>query len=58
MRKALRRMKNGKTAGPNDILVDVWKSLAERAVEFLKQLFNMILDSEEMPKEWKKVHWC
>ncbi|KAK3523640.1 hypothetical protein QTP70_005836 [Hemibagrus guttatus] len=35
VRKALKRMKSGKAAGPDDIPVEVWKCLGEAAVEFL-----------------------
>ncbi|KAK3564262.1 hypothetical protein QTP86_011982 [Hemibagrus guttatus] len=34
VRKALKRMKSGKAVAPYDILVEVWKSLDEAAVEF------------------------
>ena len=49
MRKALKRMKNGKAVGPGDLLVDLWKCLGDRAEEFLTKLFNMFLNSEKMP---------
>lgn len=52
--KALMRMKNGKPVGPSDILGEVWKCLGEREVEFLTNLFKMILDSGKIPEEWKK----
>ena len=47
-------MKKGKTVGPDDILVDIWKSLGEKAVEFLTKWLNMILDTENMFEEWRK----
>ncbi|KAK3527809.1 hypothetical protein QTP86_006875 [Hemibagrus guttatus] len=50
VRKALKRMKSGKTVGPDDIPVEVWKCLGEAAVEFL---FNRVLESEKMPEEWR-----
>ncbi|KAK3534572.1 hypothetical protein QTP86_016661 [Hemibagrus guttatus] len=53
-RKALKRMKNGKAVGPDDILVEVWKCLGEAAVEFLTSLFNRVLESERMPEEWRR----
>ncbi|KAG7497869.1 hypothetical protein JOB18_045303 [Solea senegalensis] len=54
VRGALKRMKNGKAVGPDDIPVEVWKCLGEEAVEFLVRLFNRILESEGMPEEWRR----
>ncbi|KAK3549760.1 hypothetical protein QTP86_007759 [Hemibagrus guttatus] len=54
VRKALKRMKSGKTVGPDDIPVEVWKCLGEAAVEFLASLFNRVLESERMPEEWRR----
>ncbi|MCJ8749343.1 hypothetical protein PDJAM_G00175160 [Pangasius djambal] len=53
VRKAFKRMKNGKAVGPDDIPVEVWKCLGEAAVEFLTSLFNRVLESEKMPEEWR-----
>ncbi|KAK3522612.1 hypothetical protein QTP86_027198 [Hemibagrus guttatus] len=47
VRKALKRMKNGKAVGPDDIPVEVWKCLGEAAVEFLTSLFNRVLENVE-----------
>ncbi|KAK3569707.1 hypothetical protein QTP86_003576 [Hemibagrus guttatus] len=47
-------MKSGKAVGPDDIPVEVWKCLGEAAVEFLTSLFNRVLESEEMPEEWRR----
>ena len=47
-------MKSGKTVGPDDIRVEVWKCLEEVAVEFLTRTFNEILESERMTEEWKR----
>ena len=52
--KAMRRMKNRKAAGPDDILVEVLECRGERAGEFLTKTFNMILESQKMYKEWRK----
>ena len=48
-------MKNVKAVVPGDLLIEVWKCLGERAVEFLMKQFNVTLDSEEMPEEWREV---
>ena len=47
-------MKSGKTVGPDDIPVEVWKCLGEVSVEFLTGTFNMILESERMPEDWRR----
>ena len=54
VKKALKRMKNGKAVGPDDIPVEAWKCLGEKAVNFLTSLFNDILEKEEMPDEWRR----
>ena len=51
VRRALKRMKNGKALGPDDIPMEAWKCLGEVAVHFLTGLFNRILDIERMPEE-------
>uniref|UniRef100_A0AAR2JL50 ribonuclease H n=1 Tax=Pygocentrus nattereri TaxID=42514 RepID=A0AAR2JL50_PYGNA len=53
VRAALKRIKNGKAVGPDDIPVEVWRCLGEKAVDFLTRLFNKILESERMPDEWR-----
>ena len=52
-RKALKRTKNRKAVGPDDKPVEVLKCLGQRAVEFLMKLFYLILDSGNMPEEWR-----
>ena len=49
----MKRMKNGNVVDPNYILVEVGKYLGEKKVEVFTKLFNMILDSEMMPEEWR-----
>ncbi|KAK3510026.1 hypothetical protein QTP70_026005 [Hemibagrus guttatus] len=47
VRKALKRMKNGKAVGSDDIPVEVWKCLGEAAVKYLTSLFNRVLENLE-----------
>ncbi|KAI5618058.1 hypothetical protein C0J50_22647, partial [Silurus asotus] len=54
VRAAIRRMKNEKSVGPDDIPVEAWRCLGEMAVEFLTRLFNRILEGEGMPEEWRR----
>ena len=46
---AMKKMKNGKAVGPDDIPVEAWRSLGDMAVRFLTRLFNRILEEERMP---------
>ncbi|KAI5620741.1 hypothetical protein C0J50_19613, partial [Silurus asotus] len=54
VRAAIKRMKSGKSVGPDDIPVEAWRCLGEMAVEFLTRLFNRILEGETMPEEWRR----
>ena len=47
VRETLTRMKDGKPIGPGTILVELWKCVGERAVEFRLNC-SMILDTENM----------
>ena len=47
----MKKMKKGKAVDPDKIPVEAWKCFGEAAVDFLKRLFNKILQSGEMPKE-------
>ncbi|KAL5569413.1 hypothetical protein UlMin_025988 [Ulmus minor] len=51
--KALRRMKSGKTVGPDDIAIEAWKSLGEVGIQWLTRLFNRILETRKMPDSWR-----
>jgi len=50
--KAL-KMKNGKAVGPDNLPVEVWKSLGMIGIEYLKQELNKITE-EKIPDEWQK----
>ena len=50
----MKKMKNGKAVGPDDIPVEAWRSLGDMAVRFLTKLFNRILEGERMPEEWRR----
>ena len=51
VRENMKRMKNGKAVGPDDIPVEVWKCLGESALKFLTKLYNRTMESERMPEE-------
>ena len=51
---ALRKMKSGKAVGPDQIPVEVWKMVGEKATVWLQRLFNKMLSGEQMPREWRE----
>ena len=51
VRTAMKKMKNGKAVGPDDIPVEAWRNLGDIAVRLLTRLFNRILKGERMPEE-------
>ena len=51
---ALRNMKNGKATGPDNLPVEVWKSLGRTGVNFLREAFNKVTDEENIPDIWRK----
>ena len=53
VKQAVRKMKNGKAAGPDNIPVEVWKSLGEEGIDILWDLMQKIFNQEKMPEEWR-----
>ena len=53
VKEALRKMKVRKAVGPDNILVEIWKSLHEEGLEWLANFFNVIFESATMPQEWR-----
>ena len=51
---ALRNMKNGKATGPDNLPIEVWKSLGRTGVNFLKEALKKITDEEKIPDVWRK----
>ena len=54
VKNALRRMKKGKTVGPDELPVEVWKCMGKMGISFLTRLFNRLLMGERMPEEWTR----
>jgi hypothetical protein len=52
--EALKRMKGGKTMGPDGIPIEVWRCLGARVIVWLTKLFNLIFRSNKMPEEWRR----
>ncbi|KAG8232371.1 hypothetical protein J437_LFUL008839 [Ladona fulva] len=49
----LRKMKNGKAVGVDQIPAEVWKSLGREGVDALWDLMKKIAQQERIPEEWK-----
>jgi hypothetical protein len=49
IKDALKRMKGGKAMGPDEIHIEVWRSLRDVAIVWLNKLFNLIFRSNKMP---------
>ena len=54
VKNALRRMKKGKAAGPDELPVKVWKCMGKMGIKYLTRLFNRLLMGERMPEEWRR----
>ena len=54
VRTGLRKMKKRKVQGPDDIPVKAWIALGNKVVEFLVNFFNILLQGEKMPDEWRR----
>jgi hypothetical protein len=54
VKEALKRMKGGKTMGPNGIPIKVLKCLGDIAIVWLTKLFNHIFRSKKIPDEWRR----
>ena len=52
--QALSKMKRGKSVGPDGIPAEAWKCLGEIGIDFLMSLFNDIVHSNTIPKEWRR----
>ena len=48
--EALKRMKGGKSIGPDGIPIEVWRCLEDRAIVWLTKLFNLIFRSKRCRK--------
>jgi len=54
VKKALKRMRNGKAVGSNNIHIEVWKSLGDWGIVWLTKLFNEIMRTKKMSNEWRR----
>ena len=51
---ALKKMKNDKSIGPDEIPVEVWKALGREGVDILHQLIRGIMEKEVIPEKWRE----
>lgn len=51
--EALKRTKKGKTAGPDDISAELWKSKCWNPAPWLAKLFNKIIEEHTTPTDWQ-----
>ena len=56
IQKAIRKMKEGKAAGPSGIIAEMVKNAGEEGVEKVKQLVDKIVSSGVIPKDWEDSH--
>ena len=54
VRKAVKLMKKGKTAGPDKIIIEIIESLDEFGIDMLTDFLNAIYDSGEIPSDLSK----
>ena len=53
VKRAVKKMKNGKATGPDKIPVEVWKCLGEFGIGQLTVLMKKIWRDEKIPTEWR-----
>jgi hypothetical protein len=51
VKDALKRIKGGKAMDPDEIPIEVWRTLVDVAIVWLTKLFNLIFRSNKMPDE-------
>ena len=56
IRNAIKRIKNNKAAGPDEIPGEALKGSLESSINILHSLFRRIWESEEFPQDWKEGH--
>jgi hypothetical protein len=52
--EAIRKMKNNKATGPDNIPIEAWKSLGADGVDLLVTLMNEVFSEEKIPTEWRE----
>lgn len=52
---SLKKCREGKSPGSDGISYEFWKSLPENWINYLTNLFNKIMDKEQVPNSWAKI---
>ena len=55
IKSALKKMKNNKAPGPDDIIIEYVKMGGPKLLGYLEKLFNDCLDKGEIPQAWKNA---
>ena len=53
IKQAIKRMKNGRAAGPGDIPIELIKSGRQKLLEMITIMLNKIINGKKVPEEWK-----
>ena len=51
MKKTLKKMKNGKAVGPDNLPIEIWKCVGEEGIAFLCVMLK-ICKQEDIPEPW------
>lgn len=54
----LKKMRSGKAFAPDNIAVEVWRSLGKRTVDFWSTLFYNIFESKKCLRNKGEMFWC
>ena len=54
IRKALRKMKCGKAAGPSGIIEEMLKAVGEVGIELLTELTEVVYSNDVIPMDWQE----
>ncbi|KAG8229341.1 hypothetical protein J437_LFUL007149 [Ladona fulva] len=54
VKAALRKTKNGKAVGADQIAVEVWKCLGEEGIDVVWDMVRRLARQEKIPEEWRK----
>jgi hypothetical protein len=54
VKDALKRMKEGKAMGQDEIPIEVWRTLGDVVIVWLTKLFNLIFRSNKMSNKWRR----
>ena len=54
VKKCIKRQKNGKAAGPDEIPYEMYKNGGETVIERMTDVFNRVWREEKVPKKWNE----